>query len=85
MANLISPQIVKTHEQVIYVNFYTAIPSMLATILATFLITRSEPKLPPTLSASQPQMDFFKGIGGRGVGKWGRFFKKVFCFYKHLE
>lgn len=62
LANVISPQLVSHPDHVLYVNFFTAVPSILCCIAATFLITRSNPKLPPTISASQQQMDFVAGI-----------------------
>jgi FLVCR family MFS transporter 7 len=62
MANLISPQICNSSADVLYVNFMTAIPSVVACIIATLAITRSEPKHPPTISAGQKQMDFFPGV-----------------------
>uniref|UniRef100_A0A914CFE4 Major facilitator superfamily (MFS) profile domain-containing protein n=1 Tax=Acrobeloides nanus TaxID=290746 RepID=A0A914CFE4_9BILA len=62
LANVISPQIVSHPDDVLYVNLFTAVPSILCCIAATFLITRSNPKLPPTISASQQRMDFFAGV-----------------------
>ncbi|KAE9548869.1 hypothetical protein FO519_007920 [Halicephalobus sp. NKZ332] len=62
LANLISPQIVQDPSHVIRVNIMTAVPSLIACVLATAVITRSEPKHPPTISASKKQMDFLPGI-----------------------
>ncbi|CAI5455198.1 unnamed protein product [Caenorhabditis angaria] len=62
MANLISPSIVKSPEQILFLNIFTCIPSIIAMLLATFGVNRSEPKIPPTFSASKPQMDFVSGM-----------------------
>lgn len=61
LANLISPQIATDPSHVIRVNIMTALPSLIACVLATVVITRSEPKHPPTISASKKQMDFVQG------------------------
>lgn len=61
LANLLSPQLVTQPEQVVYLNALTAIPAVLIGILATVGVTRSEPKLPPTVSAAQQQLGFLKG------------------------
>lgn len=50
------------HFQVIKVNILTFVPSILACLIATFCITRSEPQIPPSQSAAQPQMPFFQGV-----------------------
>ncbi|CAD6189190.1 unnamed protein product [Caenorhabditis auriculariae] len=62
MANLISPSIVKNTDDVPYLNWFTCIPSVIVMLLATFGVNRSEPKIPPTFSASKPQMDFIPGL-----------------------
>lgn len=61
LANLLSPQLVTQPEQVVYLNALTAIPAVLIGILATVGVNRSEPKLPPTVSAAQQQLGFLKG------------------------
>ncbi|VDK64645.1 unnamed protein product [Cylicostephanus goldi] len=61
LANVISPQMVKAPQHVLYLNIFTFVPSAVAMILATFFVRRSEPKIPPTYSASKPQMDFIPG------------------------
>lgn len=60
-ANLISPRLVRSVEQVFYLNLLTFIPSAIACLIATVAVNRSAPKKPPTHSASQPQMDFVDG------------------------
>uniref|UniRef100_A0A8R1I4A6 MFS domain-containing protein n=1 Tax=Caenorhabditis japonica TaxID=281687 RepID=A0A8R1I4A6_CAEJA len=62
MANLISPRIVQAPEHVIWLNVFTCVPSLVAMALATFGVNRSVPKIPPTISASKPQMDFVSGM-----------------------
>ncbi|CAI4227382.1 unnamed protein product [Auanema sp. JU1783] len=62
MANLISPQIVKNPEQVVYLNIFTFVPSFAAMVLATIGVNRSNPKLPPTISAAQQQSGFWEGL-----------------------
>lgn len=62
LANLISPQIVTQPENVVYLNALIAIPGVLVGILATVGITRSEPKIPPTISAGQHHFGFLKGF-----------------------
>uniref|UniRef100_A0AC34F6K4 Major facilitator superfamily (MFS) profile domain-containing protein n=1 Tax=Panagrolaimus sp. ES5 TaxID=591445 RepID=A0AC34F6K4_9BILA len=62
LANLLSPMLCHSPEDVQYVNLMTAIPSVIACIIASVAITRSEPKHPPTISAGQKQMDFFAGV-----------------------
>ncbi|CAO4383185.1 unnamed protein product [Caenorhabditis nigoni] len=62
MANLISPAIVKSPDHVIWLNIFTCVPSLAAMLIATFGVNRSEPKIPPTFSASKPQMDFVSGM-----------------------
>lgn len=48
--------------QVLKINVITFIPSLLACLIATFCVTRSEPQTPPSQSAAQPQMPFFSGL-----------------------
>lgn len=62
MANLISPAIVKSPDHILYLNIFTMVPSCIAMLIAAFFVTRSEPKHPPTISASKPQMDFASGM-----------------------
>ncbi|EFO24695.2 major facilitator superfamily transporter [Loa loa] len=62
MANVLSPQIVEAPVDVIIVNIITFVPSLLACLIATFCVTRSEPLIPPSQSAAQPQMPFLPGI-----------------------
>ncbi|TKR58255.1 hypothetical protein L596_029724 [Steinernema carpocapsae] len=62
LANLMSPQIVSNPEHVPYVNYIVCVPSVIVCIVATLTITRSEPKVPPSASAAQQQMDFCAGI-----------------------
>uniref|UniRef100_A0A0R3RXH0 MFS domain-containing protein n=1 Tax=Elaeophora elaphi TaxID=1147741 RepID=A0A0R3RXH0_9BILA len=62
MANILSPQIVWAPVDVLKVNIITFVPSLLACLIATFCVTRSEPQIPPSQSAAQPQMPFFPGI-----------------------
>ncbi|CAG9540027.1 unnamed protein product [Cercopithifilaria johnstoni] len=62
MANVLSPQIVWAPKDVLKVNILTFVPSLLACFIATFCVTRSEPQIPPSQSAAQPQMPFFPGI-----------------------
>ncbi|KAI6174071.1 Transporter, major facilitator family protein [Aphelenchoides besseyi] len=67
LSNLISPQLVKEPNHVLYLNIIVAILSTVICIVATLGVTRSEPKTPPTLSAAQEQMQFFEAmmiIGG---------------------
>ena len=61
LANLLSPAICKGPSDVLWVNILTAVPSILACIIATIAITSSEPKHPPSFSAGQKQMDFLNG------------------------
>ncbi|VDM43950.1 unnamed protein product [Toxocara canis] len=56
-ANLLSPQIVSKAAHVI-----TFVPPLIACAIATFGVTRSEPKTPPSLSAAQTQMGFINGL-----------------------
>jgi FLVCR family MFS transporter 7 len=62
IANVISPQLVRHPDDVLLLNVLIAVPSILVLIVALFAITRSEPKLPPTVSASQKQSGFVEGI-----------------------
>ncbi|EYC20925.1 hypothetical protein Y032_0020g134 [Ancylostoma ceylanicum] len=62
LANVISPQMVHSPQHVVYLNIFTFVPSAAAMILATLTVKRSEPKIPPTFSASKPQMDFLPGL-----------------------
>ncbi|VDM08773.1 unnamed protein product [Wuchereria bancrofti] len=62
MANILSPQIVKAPVDVLIINIITFVPCLLACLIATFCVTRSEPPMPPSQSAAQPQMPFFLGI-----------------------
>ncbi|CAB3399960.1 unnamed protein product [Caenorhabditis bovis] len=62
MANLISPRIVQSTEHIIWLNIFTMVPSVAAMLIATIGVNRSEPKIPPTYSASKPQMDFLPGM-----------------------
>ncbi|VDM58549.1 unnamed protein product [Angiostrongylus costaricensis] len=62
LANIISPQMVHSPQHVVYLNVFTCVPTLVAMILATVAVKRSEPKVPPTFSASKPQMDFIPGL-----------------------
>ncbi|OZC10955.1 hypothetical protein X798_02099 [Onchocerca flexuosa] len=62
MANVLSPQIVGSSKDVLIVNVITFVPSFVACLIATFCVTRSEPRIPPSQSAAQTQMPFFPGI-----------------------
>uniref|UniRef100_A0A915PWX1 Major facilitator superfamily (MFS) profile domain-containing protein n=1 Tax=Setaria digitata TaxID=48799 RepID=A0A915PWX1_9BILA len=62
MANVLSPQIVRSPMDVLIINTVTFVPSLLTCLIATFCITRSEPQIAPSQSAAQPQMPFFPGI-----------------------
>lgn len=62
LANLISPRVVTDPSHLIYLNAVIAMPGIIICILATLVINRSEPKLPPTVSAGQPYFEFLKGI-----------------------
>ncbi|WKY10722.1 hypothetical protein Q1695_002800 [Nippostrongylus brasiliensis] len=62
LANVISPQMVHAPHHVVYLNIFTFVPSAAAMLLATVAVNRSEPKVPPTYSASKPQMDFIPGL-----------------------
>uniref|UniRef100_A0A1I7YXX5 MFS domain-containing protein n=1 Tax=Steinernema glaseri TaxID=37863 RepID=A0A1I7YXX5_9BILA len=62
MANVISPLVVSEPEHVKYINMFVCIPSVLVCLAATFTITRSEPKIPPSVSAAQEQMGFLSGV-----------------------
>ncbi|KJH43180.1 transporter, major facilitator family protein [Dictyocaulus viviparus] len=62
LANIISPQMVRSPQHVMYLNIFTFVTSVVAMILATVGVNRSEPKVPPTFSASKPQMDFIPGL-----------------------
>ncbi|PIO70755.1 hypothetical protein TELCIR_07376 [Teladorsagia circumcincta] len=62
LANVISPQMVRAPQHIVYLNIFTFVPAFAAMILATFAVKSSEPKIPPTFSASKPQMDFFPGL-----------------------
>jgi hypothetical protein len=48
-------------SHLIYLNAVTALPGIVVAILASLIITRSEPKLPPTVSAGQPHFEFLNG------------------------
>ena len=62
MASLLSPRIVESCKDIVILNSCTAVPSVLLTIFAIFAIRRSEPPIPPTISASQQSFDFLKGL-----------------------
>uniref|UniRef100_A0A914I9G7 Major facilitator superfamily (MFS) profile domain-containing protein n=1 Tax=Globodera rostochiensis TaxID=31243 RepID=A0A914I9G7_GLORO len=62
LANLISPLVVETCEHIMTLNVALSIPSILLTAIATFFITRSEPKVPPTVSAGHQNYPFLQGI-----------------------
>ncbi|KAF7638247.1 hypothetical protein Mgra_00002220 [Meloidogyne graminicola] len=62
LANLISPMLVESCEQVKILNIIFAIPSIILTFVSSMAITSSEPKIPPTLSASKPNYPFIEGI-----------------------
>ncbi|KAI1721577.1 major facilitator superfamily domain-containing protein [Ditylenchus destructor] len=62
LANLISPRVVTDPSHLIYLNAVIAMPGIIICILATLVINRSEPKLPPTVSAGQPYFEFLKGL-----------------------
>lgn len=64
LANFIAPHIVNdSHpDNIPLLNILVAAPAIFAVVLATFGVTRSLPKLPPTLSASQPATAFFPGL-----------------------
>ncbi|KAL3111468.1 hypothetical protein niasHT_017695 [Heterodera trifolii] len=62
VANLVSPMLVESCEQLSVLNLLLSIPSISLTAFATFAITSSEPKIPPTVSASQKNYPFFRGI-----------------------
>jgi len=62
MANVMSPLIVSAPEHVVYINIIVCVPSVLVFLVATFTITSSEPKIPPSASAAQVQMDFLAGV-----------------------
>ncbi|KAL7075167.1 hypothetical protein ACQ4LE_006150 [Meloidogyne hapla] len=62
LANLISPMIVGSCEHVKILNIIFAVPSIILTVIASVAITTSEPKIPPTLSASKPSYPFIEGI-----------------------
>ncbi|KAK6026543.1 hypothetical protein OSTOST_07477 [Ostertagia ostertagi] len=62
LANVISPQMVRAPNHIVYLNIFTFVPAAVAMVLATFAVKSSEPKIPPTFSASKPQMDFFPGL-----------------------
>ncbi|VDK83176.1 unnamed protein product [Litomosoides sigmodontis] len=47
---------------VLKVNIITFVPCFLACLLATFCVTQSEPQIPPSQSAAQPQVPFLPGI-----------------------
>lgn len=65
MANLISPQLVRDPSHVVFLNVLIAVPSIIVLFVAVFAINRSEPKLPPTVSAGQAQSGFFEGMFSR--------------------
>ncbi|XGW03613.1 hypothetical protein V3C99_015080 [Haemonchus contortus] len=62
LANVISPQMVRAPQHVVYLNIFTFLPAAAAMLLATVAVKRSEPKIPPTFSASKPQMEFLPGL-----------------------
>jgi hypothetical protein len=62
IASLASPRIVQHCSHVPLLNIYTAVPSIILTIVATFAIRKSEPPIPPTVSAGQEYFEFKKGI-----------------------
>ncbi|CAK5036738.1 unnamed protein product [Meloidogyne enterolobii] len=62
LANLISPMIVGSCEHVKILNILFSVPSIILTVVASVAITSSEPKIPPTLSASKPSYPFIEGI-----------------------
>jgi FLVCR family MFS transporter 7 len=61
LANLISPQLVLSIDHVVYLNALTFGPAVVTCLLALATVTRSEPAIPPTLSASTKQTSFFSG------------------------
>uniref|UniRef100_A0A914VNP2 Major facilitator superfamily (MFS) profile domain-containing protein n=1 Tax=Plectus sambesii TaxID=2011161 RepID=A0A914VNP2_9BILA len=61
-ANLISPALVRSANHILYLNALTFILCTIACLIATVGVTRSEPKKPPTHSASQAQMPFVEGL-----------------------
>ncbi|CAJ0935410.1 unnamed protein product, partial [Mesorhabditis belari] len=62
MASVISPAMVTAPAHVVFLNAFTFVPSIAAAILATIVVKRSEPKIPPTFSAGVQQMDFAAGF-----------------------
>lgn len=61
VANLLGPLLVQDPSQIVYLNAFTASLSFSVLFVATFAINRAEPKLPPTISASRPSLDFLPG------------------------
>lgn len=64
VANLLCPYIVTKPDNVFYINILISLPAVFVAILATLGINRSEPKLPPTVSAGQKYLGFIKGNFG---------------------
>ncbi|VDK54473.1 unnamed protein product [Anisakis simplex] len=62
LANIISPQVVQKAADVPMVNAITLVSPIITCLIAVFCVKSSEPKIPPSLSASQTQMGFFAGI-----------------------
>ncbi|VDD96055.1 unnamed protein product [Enterobius vermicularis] len=62
MANLLSPQIVNSYNDVPKMNAIVMFPAIITCLLVTFGVNSSKPKTPPTLSAAVTQTDFLTGI-----------------------
>ncbi|GMR32490.1 hypothetical protein PMAYCL1PPCAC_02685, partial [Pristionchus mayeri] len=62
MANVIVPAIVGEVKDIKYVNMVIFIPCCIGLLLVLIGVRSGEPKIPPSFSASQEQMDFLSGL-----------------------
>lgn len=62
LANILSPQIAAKAAHIPIVNAVTFVSPLITCLIATFGVTRSEPSVPPSLSAAQTQMGFIDGL-----------------------
>ncbi|GMT33021.1 hypothetical protein PFISCL1PPCAC_24318, partial [Pristionchus fissidentatus] len=62
MANTIVPYLVTSPDHVPYANILVFVPCCIGLILVLVGVRTGDPKLPPSFSASQEQMDFVSGL-----------------------
>ncbi|KAF8382883.1 hypothetical protein PRIPAC_72025 [Pristionchus pacificus] len=62
MANVIVPALVKQVDDIAYANILVFVPCLFGLALVFGGVRTGEPKIPPSFSASQEQMDFVSGL-----------------------